>query len=407
MPSEINSRASLPVVQDRTEAPWSCRPKATEGSGPERSEGAEGRSAKRASPSIFNTSAKSVTRSGGVSDVEVALSRDRERVYSELEHHNRHTERLEKLGGCKQRSLALAREAPEHARKRANEQIGCGAFLHFRMALEGPHKGERRLFSGIHCHQLTCEICQIRKAARVLQAYTPKVLQAWAENRPKGCRLLFVTLTQRNGSDLTENLQVLSDRRKLLRDRIRQNRKRNAGPFRNLVGGVGHIETKRGQDGEWHPHLHELWLNNGRANFKLMREAWAEITGMSDVQVKIKHLNVQHALDSGSVMGDVDIEAQLAGDLAEVLKYPLKFEYGSPADMWHIADCLRGIKRLRPFGCLYGIKVNPELLDDPIDWDLFAFMDFYYRYAGEGRYKAAPAPRLSLKSQLLEDWNNQ
>lgn len=316
-----------------------------------------------------------------------------------------HLNRLHKLGIAKERSQKLVAWALENLtddrqRRDAKSQEDCGALLWFRRFVEGPQAGDTRLRRGIFCQKLTCPLCMLRKAAKTCQAYLPKILTAWADGAPDR-RLLFATHTLPNGDDLAatwNRLEQALGRQTVL---MRQHRRRGAGVFANVVGGVMHIETKRGKGGQFHPHAHSLWLVDGALDFKAAQLAWSQAVGVPAVSW-FRHLNTQQKLINGQAFTPEDLRASIASDLQEVLKYPMKFEGGKPADLWHIADVLRGRRRLRPFGCLHGVEVPEDMADDQPDWDTWQWVELVYGYAGKGHYqqRQKPAP-----STAFDAWN--
>lgn len=337
---------------------------------PERPE-AKGRreAAKAASPSLLDTSEERVTAQRAKKPISA---------------------RLAKLGAHKEGSVSVAKWGrqcgDDDQRFRASQQLGCGAWLNFRQFLEGPHAGDWKLYAGIHCDQLTCELCQARRAAKVVQAYHPKVLNQWSEIGPDA-RLVFVTLTVRNGADLDATWKHLHDSLQRLRSQQKQHRCRKLGAFSNLLGGVGHIETKRGKGGGWHPHYHGVWLVDGWSDWRAWRKAWCQAIGYRSLP-KIKLLNSQQDLLDGKIQPKQLPEA-LGKDLCEVLKYPMKFEGAKPADLWTVASALRRRRRLRPFGCMIGVKLPESLDDGPLDWDAWRWIELVVRYNGLGTYDLA------------------
>jgi hypothetical protein len=307
-----------------------------------------------------------------------------------------HESRLLKLGKAKERSeklVAWALEnlpADDRGRVDAVSQADCASWLWFRRALEGPTAGDTRLTGGIFCQKLTCPACMIRKAARTVDAYTPKILTAWSDGAPDR-RALFVTYTLPNGDDLAATWDHLHESLKRHGDAARQQRRRGAGPLASLAGGVIHIETKRGKGGQWHPHAHAIWLYDGRPDYDALRATWAQAVGCSAF-LKIKHLNAQKALLDGREFAPGEFLACLRQGVMETLKYPMKFEGGKPADLWHVAKVLHDRRRLRPFGCLFGVEVSDDLADDQPDWSAVQSIELVYRYGGQGHFRLTKKP---------------
>lgn len=315
-----------------------------------------------------------------------------------------HANRMHRLGIAKERSeqctdWAIANlPADDRGRHDAMQQKECGSWLWFRRFTAGPTAGDTRLTGGLFCQKLTCPACMIRKAARTVDAYAPKVLSAWSAGAPDR-RALFVTLTVKNLPDLAttwDNLKIALDKFALV---IRQQRRRGVGPLAGLAGGVLHVETKRGKGGLWHPHVHACWLFDGRADYKALQAAWSQAVGYKAVSL-FRHLKTQQLLLSGVELSPEQIEAMLYKEIQEVLKYPMKFEGGKPADIWHVAKVLYKRRRLRAFGCLVGVEVNEELADDQPDWSAWPSVELVYRYAGKGLYRQTrkPGPVAALEA---------
>lgn len=360
---------------------------------------------------ILDTRKKSVTRSGETSVDVSSQTLTPQRVYANwLEAKGEGgaqedclSSRLGRFAECKSRSLAIAEwgqrvEKHPWVHDRAADQIECGAYLVFREFLEGPHAGLRRLFAGITCKNTTCPLCMLRRSARTVQAYHPKVVAAWSEGYPRR-RLFFGTFTVPNADDLAESWNRLEAALRLLNVRVRQQKRRRSGPFSNLAGGVWSIETKRGRGGGWHPHAHCLWLVDGNCDFAAIQEAWSEVVGVN-AWCNLRRLRAQERLEKGELQMGPELVEQLGSDLCEVLKYPMKFGDALHSDLWAVALELRKRKRVRPFGCLWGVDVPDDMNDEAIDWEAWAWVDLVFRYErSQGQYVAGSPVRQSKEAE--------
>jgi hypothetical protein len=344
------------------------------------------------------------------------------------EHKARHDEglskRLEKYAKAKQHSLYVAKWAKENGTPengwlvRAADQFSCARFLHFRQAITGEDT-DWKLHNAIFCQQShTCWMCALRKGARSVQAVVPRLL-AVLQARPN-LEAYMVTLTLTNGPGLAGTFNALDGGLKSL---VMQCRKARQNPshsraMRAVVGGVGHIETKRGKgSGEWHPHYHGVWLcdreamENPAARYPIdttaLGKAWLEVTGGLGKWTHVDRLHSDR-LRRGGVTDAEGVQSALVNDLCEVIKYAVKFEGTELArDYWEAADVLRGKTLLRSFGCLHGVKVPEDLRDEPLNWEELEYIERYFRYR-LGEYQEAALPGASpARFSEFDKWNQE
>lgn len=290
--------------------------------------------------------------------------------------------RIERYAKAKVASRLIAQHAPDIERGR--RQIGCGDYLNFRTVAAGEQAGLSRLHAADFCCQpRTCPFCAVRYSAKNVQAYHPKLVEIADQN---GYRFWFATFTVANGPCLAERFRHLMASYQKLVWRIKQGQQRNQ-ELGKIKGGIAHAEVKRGSgSGEWHPHIHAVFCLSDHLHYKAVHAAWKAVSGGCNCYLRPLH--------SDKARGKPDYREALAKDLCEVLKYPMKFNEIAPRDIWQAAVVLRGKRFLRTFGCIRGLKIRADLLDEPLDWESLAYIDRVYRYACE-------RGEFDLKSEVL------
>lgn len=179
-----------------------------------------------------------------------------------------------------------------------------------------------------------CQACARIASARLVARWERRILG-------QDGRLFFGTFTVRDGGDLLEVVGRLLDAERRFAVRRKFGRRRGAGPFRSVVGGVRSIEVKRGaSSGLWHPHIHCVWVCTERLDFKALLQEWRECARDQAVSRWLP-------ADRSSVR--------------ELLKYNVKFQDLGPEDQYNVFELLRGLRFLTSFGCLFGVKdAQPE-----------------------------------------------
>ncbi len=177
----------------------------------------------------------------------------------------------------------------------------------------------RRAFQ---CHDRLCPYCASLRGHRLAERVRPLVE---AMVRP-----VFLTLTIRNGPDLTERGAHLRAAFAKLRRRVAWQR--------GVLGGI-YIEeiAHNGVTGEWHAHAHCI-VDSALPPEQLMplvRGLWQAITGDSYI---------------------VDARPLDVGDLREACKYTAKLAgiVGEPALVSAFTAYARGRRMVVPFGSCYG-----------------------------------------------------
>ena len=152
----------------------------------------------------------------------------------------------------------------------------------------------------------------------------------------------------------------------------RRNYKKVQRGYTELVkasGGVYSFEfTNKGKG--WHPHIHAIVLLDKYIDAQALTSEWKKITGDS-CNTDIRKIS---SSDDGSM-----IEG-----LLEVFKYALKFSDLSLEDNLTAYQTLKGKRLQSAFGCLWGVKVPENILEDEIE-DL-PYIELIYHYLDQGGY---------------------
>lgn len=245
-----------------------------------------------------------------------------------------------------------SRHDPDYQRLKLE---GCGNWLKFRSYFT---VGKVRLTAASFCKEhLICPLCAIRRGGKALQKYQERFSILTAA-RPD-LKPFLVTLTVRNGPDLAERYDHLSESFKRLLSR--RTERRTVSVLRDVSGGVGSVEFTNNGKG-WHPHIHLLVLAVECPSQVQLRAEWEQIT-------------------RDSFMCDVRPISDPVGGFCEVFKYAVKFSELEPADNWHAFRILAGRRLLTSFGCFRGVDVPECLLDGTDDLDALPYVEILYRYS--------------------------
>jgi len=153
---------------------------------------------------------------------------------------------------------ALKRTRASSRRLTAFANCGCGLWLQ--------RMGDELVLTANNCHDRLCEICQLERRRRLIEA----ILCTMADAR---LPVRFVTLTMRhNDFPLNDQLDRLYHCFRLLRRR----------PFwrQHVTGGALFLEVKVGDDNRYHPHFHILCETEWLDTYHLSEE-WHKVTGDS------------------------------------------------------------------------------------------------------------------------------
>lgn len=229
--------------------------------------------------------------------------------------------------------------------KEARSLASCGHYLLFRDYYEA---GKVRLHAAQFCRRhLLCPLCAIRRGAKLVQRYQAR-LQV-IQTKTVGLHAYLVSVTVKNGADLRERFNHL--KRSMGRmTQASRSYQRAKGPHVELaksLATVGSYEFKRGKgSGEWHPHVHMIWLCHQAPDAKKLSREWLHFTGDSYI------VDVRPFSDQEDVLGG----------FLEVFKYAVKFSDLPLEDNWHGYLCRASVcASLKPTASAYSVSsTRPE-----------------------------------------------
>jgi hypothetical protein len=218
---------------------------------------------------------------------------------------------------------------------------------------------------------LLCPLCAIRRGAKQVQAYMEKMNLLLQEN-PR-LKPYMLTLTVKNGYDLSERFEHLSASMKKLQIRRRDAlRGKWTSELSKAFGGVFSYELTKSEHG-WHPHVHMVVLcdPNDPIDFDLrnpkesqLSKEWFSVTGDSFI------------VDFRPIHGDPVM------GFVEVFKYALKFSDLSPQENLSAYLALKGRRLTGSFGLFRDVQVPEEMTDDL--YTELPFIELFYRYTKQG-----------------------
>lgn len=273
------------------------------------------------------------------------------------------------------RNLAYVREKLEanqdslnpffrHLKKVERRMSTCGHYLGFRHYYT---VDQVKLTAATFCKDhLLCPLCAVRRGSKMVSSLVDKYDVVMSEN--PGLKMYLLTLTVKNGTDLSERHHHLKKGFQTLLQRRRDVLSKGIGSteFAKIEGAFGSYEvTNRGNG--WHPHLHLMIFTRKRINAAALKREWAEITGDSHVlRIDAAH----HPEDP-------------AQDFLEVCKYALKFGDLTPEQNLQAYEALHGLRLIVSFGLFWGVKIPEKLTDD--DLQGLPFFELLYKFiAGSG-----------------------
>lgn len=280
-------------------------------------------------------------------------------------------DRLRRYGTAKNRNHQMAGHCVQVGlRPLADRLYACGNYLRFRHYLE--HRRTCLVESRSCDVHLLCPLCAIRRGGRLLRRYVERI-EVLAPDHD----FEFVTLTVKNGPDLSERMTHLRTSLKKLRERARK----GYGAFAQADGALWSIEFTKSPEG-WHPHIHMIWARPKGAP----RTSWGK--------------DSQLGLDWFSITGDSYIvHAEPIGTsnedrvavLCEALKYALKFSDLALADNLAAYRLLKGKRLMASSGVFYGLEIpeGESLDDDELDGP---FIEMLFLYAGSRGYVPTRVP---------------
>lgn len=271
--------------------------------------------------------------------------------------------RLDRYSKAHHRAVEMAHYATAQGDvKLAAKLHSCGSYLLFR---DYYTVGKVRLHAAQFCKKhLVCPFCAIRRGAKMVKAYMDR-LRVIQSERP-GLKAYLVTLTVKDGSDLLERFEHLQKSVQFLH-RTRS-RDRQYSEACKADAAVWSYEFKRGSgSGQWHPHVHAVWLCEEKPDARALSEQWKAITGDSFI-VDVTPFHDQDDVLSGFL---------------EVFKYAVKFSDMALEDNWEGAQRLAGKRLIASFGLFRGVEVPVDLADETLD-DLPYFEQLYKFIQGAG-----------------------
>lgn len=321
-----------------------------------------------------------------------------------------HADRITRLASLKQRANKQSDyifglvpnlqdlDKAEDLNKLGMRLRNCSSYLVFRdyYTIE-----QRKLHMKNSCRLfLLCPSCAALRAGKLGKNVEKKVKQVLSE-RPKLIPAIL-TLTVKNGSDLSERFNHLMQSFKTLQSRARDYRKKGRGynEFCKVVGGFYAVElTFNDKAGEWHPHIHIFALLDDYIDHSKLLELWKDITGDSFM------VNVKKVHSKSKDKGD----NPLLNAVKEVCKYALKFGGLSHDKAWQAYQVLRGKKLSGALGCLIGVKEPDSLTDDMVDACDLPFNELHYSfvYGASSYYNLVYIKNCDAKATLGERIANE
>lgn len=297
--------------------------------------------------------------------------------------------RLDRYSKAHHRALAMSDYATEKSRlctskfnlreteKTALRLRNCGSYLLFR---DYYTVGKVRLHAATFCKKhLLCPLCAIRRGAKMVKSYMDKLAAIKAEH--PHLKAYLVTLTVKDGPDLLERFNHLHRSvQKLHKTRTGQGQHSEAC---KADAAVWSYEFKRGKNsGDWHPHVHAVWLCNEAPDAVQLSKEWKAITKDSFI-VDVTPFHDQNDVITGFL---------------EVFKYAVKFSDMPLADNWDGYEKLSGKRLIASFGLFRGIEVPEDLTDEPLDE--LPYVEALYKFIYGVGYSLAP---LYLRENLPQE----
>jgi len=274
-------------------------------------------------------------------------------------------DKLQRYGNAKSKALAIAdyiRSEVPHYPKYPSLISDCGSYLVFR---DYYTVDQVKLHAASFCRKhLLCPLCAIRRGSKHLSRYIERFTELTA-SEPL-LRPYLVTLTVKDGPDLKERFDHL--KKSLVSFHKRRHGQRNTNEAKKATAAVWSYEIKRGKNsGQWHPHVHAIWLCASPPDQFAISEQWRKITRDSFI------------VDVRPISNDDPVSGFL-----EVFKYAIKFSDQPESDTWHCFEILKGKRLIGSFGDFYGIPEPDELTDDPIEG--LPYHEHFYQFLS-GKYQ--------------------
>lgn len=282
-------------------------------------------------------------------------------------------------------AMSLASSTPsselrKNYKKTAQRLKSCGNFLLFR---DYYTVGKVRLHAAKFCKKhLLCPFCAIRRGSKMLKAYFEKT-QLLTTANPK-LKPYFVTLTVKDGEDLEERFSHLFGALQRMHDVRRRVAQGQFNESCKSAASVWSYEFKRGKNsGQWHPHVHMIWLCEEAPDAELLSTEWKHYTKDSFI------VDVRPFHDDDDMLGG----------FLEVFKYAVKFSDLPLEDNWHGFEVLGGKRLIGSSGLYRGIDIPDELTDEPLD-DL-PYVESLYEFVFGAGYSYVPQHKQHAPEQGL------
>ena len=242
---------------------------------------------------------------------------------------------------------------------------------------------QHKLSGGYFCQKpLICGLCAILRGSKLLASYLARLkLVQVVEPR---LRPVMVTLSVRNGHDLSERLDKLRHSMKLLHGR--RHLKNQPSVMHGVAGGVFSVEVVNNGKG-WHPHAHAIWMVDQDHEAFTDSRTWA-----------LQKLSPEwHAITGDSFIVDArpitptDEENPYAAGFCEVFKYAVKPAELGRERLLEAFPILSGKRLVGAFGCFFGIKEPAKLTDDLDAFKGLPYFEYFYRFM-HGGYHVAEEP---------------
>lgn len=256
----------------------------------------------------------------------------------------------------------------------------CGNALWFR---DYYTIGQHKLSGGYFCQKpLICGLCAILRGSKLLASYLARLkLVQVVEPR---LRPVMVTLSVRNGEDLSERLDHLRHSMKLLHGR-RHNRNQPS-VMHAISGGVFSVEVVNTGNG-WHPHAHAIWMVDQAHEAFTDSRTWA----LQKLSSEWKAITGDSFIVDARPITPTDEENPYAAGFCEVFKYAVKPAELGRDRLLEAFPILTGKRLVGAFGCFFGIKEPSKLTDDLDGLKGLPYFEYFYRFM-QGQYHVAEEP---------------
>jgi hypothetical protein len=255
---------------------------------------------------------------------------------------------------------------------KAARLFSCGSWLMFREFIE---TGESRVINAALCKlPFLCEICAVRRAAKLFAASIPKV-QSMLRKHPE-LHPVMITFGLKTGPDLAEQFDRFAKARNAMSAACRKVKSAKCHhnkplEFSKVKAQIRSIELKRaaGDATHWNVHCHIFALLSDWIDHAKFSEEWKRFTGDSFI------VDLRSIYEKGGEETD-----PVGSALAEVIKYPLKFADLLPCDAWEAHDTLKGRRMTDLLGLFRGILPGDISEDLPLADESGPYRDFVARW---------------------------